>query len=75
MPPGVQVRNLKEIAAEKHMPEGFAEPWTLPATAIQGYPHDAAAGRRRRMAPANPAPTADQDSIKQTGPRGRASKD
>ena len=54
VPAGVTVRNLKDLAAEKHLPEGFAEPWTLPVTAIQGYPHDAAQGNPA-IAPANPA--------------------
>jgi mono/diheme cytochrome c family protein len=54
VPKGVQVRNLKDIAQEKHLPEGFAEPWTLPATAIQAYPHDVKQGTPA-LAPANPA--------------------
>jgi mono/diheme cytochrome c family protein len=53
VPAGVQVRRLKEIAQEKHLPEGFAEPWTLPATAVQAYPHDVKQGTPG-MAPANP---------------------
>jgi hypothetical protein len=54
VPSGVQVRNLKEIAAEKNLPEGFAQPWALPATAVQAYAHDAKQGTPG-MAPANPA--------------------
>jgi hypothetical protein len=54
VPAGVAVRDLKDIAQEKHLPEGFAEPWTLPATAIQGYPHDEKQGTPA-LAPANPA--------------------
>ncbi len=54
VPAGVTVRNLKDVARENHLPEGFAEPWTLPVTAIQAYPHDAAQGNPA-MAPANPA--------------------
>jgi hypothetical protein len=50
----VQVKSVKEIAQEKHLPEGFAEPWTLPATAVQAYPHDVKQGTPG-MAPANPA--------------------
>ncbi len=53
VPSGVQVRSLKEVAAESGHPE-FAEPWTLPATAIQAYPHDAKQGTPA-LAPANPA--------------------
>jgi len=54
LPAGVSVRSLKEIAQEKHLPDGFAEPWTLPATAIQAYPHDVKQGAPA-LAPANPA--------------------
>ncbi len=54
VPLGVQVRSLKEIAQDKHLPEGFAEPWALPSTAIQAYPHDVKQGYPA-MAPANPA--------------------
>src|SRR5208337_338314 len=54
VPTGVQVRSLKEIARENHLPEGFAEPWALPSTAIQAYPRDAKQGYPA-MAPANPA--------------------
>ncbi len=53
VPSGFQVRSLKEIAAENGHPE-FAEPWTLPATAIQAYPHDMKQGNPA-LAPANPA--------------------
>jgi cytochrome c553 len=54
VPAGAQVKALKKIAAEKHLPEGFAEPWPLPATAVQAYPHDEKKGTPA-MAPANPA--------------------
>ena len=54
VPAGVEVRDLKDIAQEKHLPEGFAEPWTLPATAVQAYAHDLKQGNPA-MAPANPA--------------------
>jgi Cytochrome C oxidase, cbb3-type, subunit III len=54
VPAGVQVKNLKDIATEKHLPEGFAEPWALPSTAVQAYPRDASQGYPA-MAPANPA--------------------
>ena len=53
VPSGVAVRDLKDIAAESGHPE-FAEPWTLPITAIQAYPHDTTQGTPA-MAPANPA--------------------
>ena len=36
---GAKVEKLKDIAASKGLPEGFAEPWTMPApTAIEAYP-------------------------------------
>lgn len=54
LPQGVTVKSLKEIAAEKGLPEGFAEPWPMPATAVQAYPHDMKQGTPG-MAPANPA--------------------
>jgi mono/diheme cytochrome c family protein len=53
VPPGAQVRSLKEIAAQSGHPE-FAEPWTLPVTAIQAFPPDAKQGTPA-LAPANPA--------------------
>jgi hypothetical protein len=53
VPSGVAVRDLKDIAAESGHPE-FAEPWALPITAIQAYPHDTTQGTPA-MAPANPA--------------------
>jgi Cytochrome C oxidase, cbb3-type, subunit III len=54
VPQGVQVKDLKDIAEEKHLPAGFAEPWKLPATAVQAYPPIAKEGTPA-MAPANPA--------------------
>jgi hypothetical protein len=54
VPSGVPMRSLKEIAQEKHLPEGFAEPWMLPSTAVQAYPHDQKQGTPA-LAPANPA--------------------
>jgi len=51
---GAKVEKLKDIAAAKGLPEGFAEPWTLPApTAIQAYPADAKQGTPG-MGPAYP---------------------
>jgi len=38
VPVGTPVKDLKDIAEEKHLPAGFAEPWKLPATAVQAYP-------------------------------------
>ncbi len=54
VPSGEQLKSLKEVAAEQHLPEGFAEPWALPSTAVQAYPHDAKQGTPA-LAPANPA--------------------
>ena len=54
VPTGAQVKSLKDIATEKHLPEGFAMPWPVPATAVQAYPHDMKQGTPA-MAPANPA--------------------
>jgi hypothetical protein len=54
VPAGVTVKDLKEIAADKHLPAGFAEPWTLPSTAVQAYPPVSKEGTPA-MAPAYPA--------------------
>jgi len=54
VPAGVQIKDLKEIASEKGLPESYAEPWTLPATAVQAYPPIASQGTPG-MAPAYPA--------------------
>jgi hypothetical protein len=56
VPSGVPVRSLKEIAQEQHLPEGFAEPWTLPATAVQALPNDVKQGNPA-LAPTGPADT------------------
>jgi hypothetical protein len=54
VPTGAQVKELKDIAAEKGLPAGFAQPWALPSTAVQAYPADAKQGTPG-MAPAYPA--------------------
>jgi len=54
VPSGVQVKSLKEVAAEEGLPASYAKPWALPATAVQAYPHDTKQGTPG-MAPANPA--------------------
>jgi mono/diheme cytochrome c family protein len=54
VPAGVQVQSLKDIARAQHIPENFAEPWPLPQTAVQAYPHTTNEGNPG-MAPANPA--------------------
>jgi len=53
LPAGAVVRDLKDLATERGHSE-FAQPWTLPPTAIQAYAHDAKQGTPA-MAPANPA--------------------
>jgi len=53
VPAGVQVQDLKSIAAGEGHPE-YAQPWALPATAVQAYPHVDKEGLPG-MAPANPA--------------------
>ncbi len=54
VPAGAQVEDLSDLARNKHLPDSYAMPWALPATAIQAYPHDAKQGTPA-MAPANPA--------------------
>jgi hypothetical protein len=54
VPAGANVRDLKDIAEQKHLPAGFAEPWKLPSTAVQAYPPVTKEGYPA-MAPANPA--------------------
>jgi hypothetical protein len=54
VPAGAVVRDLKALAKERNLPEGFAEPWKLPPTAIQANAHDTKQGTPA-MAPANPA--------------------
>jgi mono/diheme cytochrome c family protein len=51
VPAGVQVQNLKDIAERHGLPESFAQPWTLPATAISAEPPDPSQGTPG-MAPA-----------------------
>ncbi|HEV2484872.1 MAG TPA: cytochrome c [Terracidiphilus sp.] len=53
VPAGAQVQDLKSIAASEGHSE-YAQPWALPATAVQAYPHIAKEGTPG-MAPANPA--------------------
>jgi mono/diheme cytochrome c family protein len=54
VPAGAQIEDLKEIARDKGLPEGFAEPWPMPSTAIQAYPPVASEGTPG-MAPGYPA--------------------
>jgi len=54
VPAGTQVKNLKDVAASENLPASYASPWSLPATAVQAYPHIVKEGTPA-MAPANPA--------------------
>ncbi|HUX45201.1 MAG TPA: cytochrome c [Terracidiphilus sp.] len=36
VPSGVQVKSLKEVAAEQGLPASYAQPWALPQTAVWG---------------------------------------
>lgn len=54
VPSGAQVRNLKDVAREQGLPASYAEPWSLPATAVQAYRPITSEGTPG-MAPANPA--------------------
>jgi mono/diheme cytochrome c family protein len=53
VPSGVQIRNLKDVAAEEGHPE-YAQPWPMPATAVEAYPPVTSQGTPA-MAPAYPA--------------------
>jgi len=54
VPSGAQVQALKDAATGQNLPQSFAEPWSMPATAVQPYEHDWKQGTPG-MAPANPA--------------------
>jgi mono/diheme cytochrome c family protein len=54
VPSGIQVKSLSEVATEENLPAGYAQPWTLPASAVQAYPPVTKEGSPA-MAPANPA--------------------
>ena len=53
VPSGVQVQNLKDLATQEGHPD-YAEPWALPATAVQANPPSANEGTPA-LAPANAA--------------------
>jgi mono/diheme cytochrome c family protein len=53
-PAGTQIENLKDIAEREKLPAADAEPWTLPDSYVQAYPHPAGQGTPG-MAPPNPA--------------------
>ena len=54
VPSGTQVRSLKDVAESENLSAAYAQPWTLPSTAVQAYPPVAGEGTPG-MAPANPA--------------------
>jgi mono/diheme cytochrome c family protein len=54
VPSGVEVKSLKDVAVSENLSPSYAEPWSLPATAVQPYPHDWKQGWPAN-APANPA--------------------
>jgi mono/diheme cytochrome c family protein len=56
VPSGVQVQSLKSVAQEKGLPQGFAEPWSLPATAVENN-KPIASENNPAMGPANQAGT------------------
>jgi Cytochrome C oxidase, cbb3-type, subunit III len=53
IPAGVQVQKLSDVAEQRHLPASYAQPWSLPATAIQAYPPTNEG--MPAMAPSNPA--------------------
>lgn len=38
VPSGQQVQKLSDVADQQHLPASYAQPWSLPATAVQAYP-------------------------------------
>ena len=53
VPSGVQVQKLGDVAEQQHLPASYAQPWSLPATAVQAYPPTNEGSPA--MAPSNPA--------------------
>jgi len=54
VPAGAKIEDLKQIARDKGLPEGFAEPWPMPSTAVNANKPIASEGTPG-MAPAYPA--------------------
>lgn len=73
VPAGTQVKSLGEVATEQSLPANYAQPWTLPATAIQAYPPVTKEGTPA-MAPANPADPAVNIPQTKTAAPGAAAK-
>jgi hypothetical protein len=67
VPAGAEVKNLKDVAADEHLPEGFAEPWALPSSAVHAYPNDAKQGYPA-MAPAYSADPAIKIPVSKPAP-------
>ena len=53
VPSGVQVQGLKDVAQSDGLAPSYAEPWSMPSTAVQPYPHTKEG--TPAMAPGNPA--------------------
>jgi len=69
VPAGVQVRSLSSVASEEGHPE-YAQPWSLPATAVQAYKPIGSEGTPG-MAPANPAYPAIKIPVTKLAPEGQ----
>jgi hypothetical protein len=55
VPAGVQVDSLKDIAAKENLPPSFAQPWSLPQTAVYANQGPAQKEGTPAMGPANTA--------------------
>ncbi len=69
VPAGVEIRSLKSVAEEDGHPE-YAQPWSLPATAVQAYKPVSSEGTPG-MAPANPADPAIKIPVTKPAPAGQ----
>lgn len=67
VPSGVQVQSLKSVAESENLPASYAQPWTLPATAVEARPPIPGEGAPG-MAPANPADPTIRIPISKTAP-------
>jgi hypothetical protein len=52
VPSGVHVQTLGDVVKQQDLPASYAQPWELPATAVQAYPHTSEGNPA--MAPGNP---------------------
>jgi len=55
VPAGAQVQSLKEVAASEGLPQGYTQPWSLPATAVYSNQAPARSQGTPAMGPANTA--------------------